>query len=736
MPSQFEYDHLLHPVTLDGLFQCFFTGVAGSQQAMLPTSIDSIKVSASLPKGPGAQFVGFTKVQRKGFRNFSGEIIMSDETWNEPKIVVTGIGCTELDLLTTEVTSNKDGSAIRKICSQFVWKEDVDHVGQVDGEALFVPTKQVSTEYTAACEKAAAIYMRRTISSLTSETEAALPPHLTRYIDWMRGRVGIMEQNEGAPDEEAFLADIAKSHIDGRLICAVGASLPGILDGSIAPLPIMMEDSMLYNYFVSDSSNNMIVKWLDLQGHKRPDYKILEIGAGLGQVTLSALEILGGRYGSTPRFKEYVFSDNDQSCIDDAQKLLKAWQSHVQYKKFDIASDPIAQGFEEESYEVIIAANVSSHQVRATAFHNNHSANSYFKALHGAKDLKATLSHCFRLLKPGGRLVLTEYTNPLDRISFVLGTLPNWWQSEDGRVGGPLINEDEWKSSLVAAGFTGLDLVIKDTAVDRNHCTSMMVTTKPRIMKFPFTKVVVIDARKKTAESSTLAENVLATIANLGLDVEHTTLEGAAALDSDGKPFVSGKGVISLLEAEDPLLINIEKNDFNAMQIVLLQSLGGLWISRGGRQIDPSGDPSFCATTGMLRVVRCEMPHLRMHEMNFSTQMKISSPAATELIGKVFYAIYDEDEANLETEISELNGRLMIPRLFDEKHKNHSLQTLGEQPKPELQPFSQPSRPLRLDIGNPGMLDTLHFVDDPRALAPLGDNEVEIEVLANAMNFV
>ncbi|MCJ1403373.1 hypothetical protein MMC11_006596 [Xylographa trunciseda] len=714
MPSQFEYDHLLHPVTLDGLFQSFFTGASGSQQAMLPTSIDSIKVSAHLPKGPGAEFQGFTKVQRKGFRNFAGTIVMSDETWNEPKIVVTGIGCTELDLLTEEVTTSKEQTAIRKICSQFVWKEDIDHVRQAEGEQLFVPAEPVSPEYTAACEKAAAIYMRRTVANFTPEQEATLSPHLARYVEWIRGRVEHVHQDEDTQDEAAFLAEIAKSHIDGRLICSIGESLPGILEGSIAPLPIMMQDNMLYDYFASDSSNSMVTKWLDLQGHKRPDYKILEIGAGLGQVTLSALETLGGRFGSTPCFKEYVFSDSDQGCIDDAQKLLKAWQGHIQYKKLDIESEPVAQGFEEGSFEVIIAANT----------------------LHGSKNLSVSLSHCYKLLKPGGKLVLTEFTHPLDRISFVLGTLPSWWQSEDGRSGGPLMNEDDWKSALLAAGFSGLDIMIKDTLDAGNHCSSMMVTTKPKVTKFPFTTVVVIDALKTSVETEAMAVNVLKALSDLGLELEQTTLEGAATPGADGKPFVAGKAVVSLIEAEDPLLVDIAKEDFNSMQTVLLQSLGGLWISRGGRQLDPSGDPSFCATTGMLRVVRCEMPHIRMHELNFSTQMRVSSPGAADLVRRVFYSIYDDDEANLETEISELNGHLYIPRLFDEKHKNHSLQTLGEQSMPELQPFSQPGRPLRLDIGNPGMLDTLHFIDDPRPLEPLGDNEVEIEVLANAMNFV
>ena len=717
MPSQFEYDHLLHPTTLDGVFQTFFTGISGSQQAMLPTSIGSIVLSADLPKGAGAEFCGFTKVSRKGFRNYSGTITMGDLTWNDPKIIIKDIGCTELGLLTEELGSDKQLNAIRKLCSQLIWKEDIDHVRQIEGEQLFKPTKQVDSEYTAACERAAGIYMKRTVAGLTPEMEASMAPHSAQYVQWMRQRIGDCAKessDSGAQDDEAFLADIKKAHIDGRLICAIGENLPGILDGSIPPLPIMMEDNMLFDYYASDSSNSMVTKFLELQGHKRPDYKILEIGAGQGSLTLPALETLGGRYGATGCFKEYVFTDSNPSNFENAQKLLKDWQAHLQYKKLDIESDPIEQGFEAESFELIIAGNV----------------------LHGTKNVAESLKHCHKLLKPGGKLVLTEFTNPLDRISFVLGALPSWWSAEDGRTGGPLLDEAEWKRHLLASGFSGVDIVIKDTNDAHTHCSSMMVATKARSMTFSFKKVVVIDAENPSEAAHTLSSKISKAISDLGLPVEHTTLAGAAAVDASGKAFVAGKGIICLAEAERPFVFDPSEAEFNAFKEIIVQSLGGLWVSRGGQMMDPSGDPSFCATTGLLRVCRCEMPDIRIHELNFSSKMDLASESAADLIARFFPSMYDDDLPNLETEASELNGRLYIPRLYDEKHKNHSLQTLDVQPQPEMQPFFQPGRPLRLDIGVPGMLDTLQFVDDPRPLEPMGEKEVEVEVLASAMNFV
>ena len=360
----------------------------------------------------------------------------------------------------------------------------------------------------------------------------------------------------------------------------------------------------------------------------------------------------------------------------------------------------------------------------------------FSKVLHGTENLDESLRHCYKLLKPGGKLVLAEFTHALDRITFVLGSLPGWKLSEDDRVSGPLLDEDGWKQHLVASGFTGLDIVIKDTPDDHIHCSSMMVTTKPKSLILPFKEVVVIDAPNPSDASIALSANISKALIGLGLKVEHASLESAAAEDDNGKIIVADKAIVSLIEAEKPLLYDPSETEFNCVKTIILRSLGGLWISRGGQAVDPSGNPAFCATTGLLRVCRCEMPDIRMHELNFSSQMDLSSQAAADLVGRFFPAMYDDDMPHLETETTELNGRLYIPRLFDEKHKNHSLQTLGKQPQAELQPFSQPDRPLRLDIGVPGMLDTLQFVDDPAPLEPMGQNEVEVEVVANAMNFV
>ena len=317
-----------------------------------------------------------------------------------------------------------------------------------------------------------------------------------------------------------------------------------------------------------------------------------------------------------------------------------------------------------------------------------------------------------------------------------MGTRPSWWLAEDARVGQPMVDETEWKR-LLSPDFGSLDLVIQDSDDIRSHCASLMVSTKRSASKeLPFGQVVVLDAADSSAESRELSTNVVSELQGLGLEVERATLKEATSSDADGKILAADKGVLSLLEAERPFCSDMSKEDFDSVKRLLLSSKGGLWVSRAGIQVDSRSDPMFCATNGLLRTIRTERPDIPMFQLDLSTEAQISSPRISDLITRNFKSECAAESPNIESEVCERHGRLHIARLYDEKPMNHALHMQGRQSPPEPQPFVQPGRPLRLIIGAPGMLDTMYFIDDEKPLAPLGENDVEIEVKANGVNFM
>ncbi|KAI3336843.1 putative polyketide synthase [Xylariaceae sp. AK1471] len=733
MPSQFEYDHLLHPTTLDACLQATYAPTIGNSEARVPSSINSIYVSVDQPKEVGAELYGFSTLVRKGHSSFMGSTVMSDKSWSQPKIVMNGVNFMRLGALKGEIKPEKQPWEIRKICSQLVWKEDLSQVCQSEAENIFPPKPSISAEITAACEKASTIFITRALNTLCSKEYAAITPHLARYEQWIRQRLKTVNNrtqelacgtvsipNLASETERDFLAELSKGSMHGRLLCAVGDALLGILDSSIAEHGAAGKDNVFFEYCSHtlgiSACNNMIAKWLDLSGHKRPDQRILQVGAGTASLTLQALGALGGQNGTTPCFSQYVFTDSDATCFGSAQELLKAWKDCLQYNELDIEKDPANQGFEKESFDVIVVGHV----------------------LHTTKRIDVALSHCFQLLRPGGKLVLGEFTHSPDRVHFVKGVLPTWWQSEDERTSGPLLDENEWNRRLIISKFSGIDIMIRDSQDENDHCSSMIVATKPIKPNLSFNNVVLIQAWDASEDVKTLSINTFEKLTKLGLNVELATLEQATALDAHGKMLISGKPVVSLLEAETPFVYELSETNFILLKRVLIGSRGGLWVSRSNRQLDPSGDPAFCCTVGLLRCMRNEKTDIRMHELALSSGIHVSSREAADLIARSVRSIFEADSLKVEaeTELAEYNGRLYIPRILDDKDLNKSLDMIGRQPPAELQPFYQPDRSLRLDISAPGKLNTLCFVQDPLLSEPLGENDIELEVHANGLNFV
>ena len=367
MPAQFEYDHLLHPTTLDGIFQAFVAGATDCNQALVPTAIGSIYVSASLPMNAGEELQGFSRVSRKGFRNFVGPIYMSDKSWKEPKVVVKGIFCTELGALSGQSDSSDDSSFVKKLCSQIVWKEDVNQIGQKHAReilSLGEDNPSETSQIVADLDRAAKYYMSRTLAALSTEDEAALAPHLAHFVQWMHHRMSVENVSNDEEIDNAFLDDAAAKSADGRLLHFTGENLVDILQNKASSSTLAARDDLMFEYHTSSvglgRANKTVLRWLDLQAHKRPDCSYLELSGSSSALTLPALEILGGKVGeSTPRFTQYTFTSAYPQVHGSMQKSLKRWQDRTKFKTFDINKDPFTQGFEKESFDVIIASNVS-----------------------------------------------------------------------------------------------------------------------------------------------------------------------------------------------------------------------------------------------------------------------------------------------------------------------------------------------------------------------------------------
>lgn len=430
MPHKFEYPHLIHPATLDSVLQMALPALTGLREslkvAMMPTAFKSIYISKDISNVPGDELHGYSFSHSIGYRDSDSDLVVYDSKWENPQIIIKEFRTTALTAMMDGLMSNESAPNTRKLCSQLIWKEDIDLLKR--DQAIVVFRKAASTiqhfESTVIeeLELASFIYIDRVLNSFTSEQVTAFAPHLKLYYEWMQHQrnlacQGLLEHQSPRIDwlildtdyKDQVLERVANQSVDGNLLCRVGDHLVQIFKGEIEPLQVMLEDDLLYDFYrhgigMAETYAQM-VEYMDRVAHKRPNMKILEVGAGTGGTTLPLLQGMGGHLGSSPRFRSYTFTDISTGFFEKAREIFKEWAPYMTFKKLNIEEDPVAQGFELGTYDIIVAANV----------------------LHVSRSMDLTLANVKSLLKPGGTLVIEEITHMLMRHPMIVGCLPGWW---------------------------------------------------------------------------------------------------------------------------------------------------------------------------------------------------------------------------------------------------------------------------------------------------------------------
>lgn len=123
MPAQYEYDHVIHPATLDSMFQTVF---AVGDSSMVPSYIRQITLSPDMLRGAGAEFHGYATAQRKGYREAEADIVMSDKDFSKPLVVVKGM---EFVKISSDVSGFLPSE--RHLCSEITW-QDIGNVPQFE----------------------------------------------------------------------------------------------------------------------------------------------------------------------------------------------------------------------------------------------------------------------------------------------------------------------------------------------------------------------------------------------------------------------------------------------------------------------------------------------------------------------------------------------------------------------------------------------------------------------------
>lgn len=676
--------YVMHPAAMDACFQlCLVSQARGLarnfDRLVMPTLIESLEVHRGGEK--------MTAVASWGSGN------------NRPGIECASDGRLALSLSGFELTPLDEGDEADHdtyAAARLEWLPDFDFV---DVAPLFKPPPTDR-------ENLRLIEQLTLLCIIDSEEKLRGLEPAEAHFEKLRAFLGreIQDARDGknclAPDSSAWLSlsrEDRTSRIDQLYQTLSGKTRAGLTEGlkrindniaaiftgKLDTIDVLMEDGVLAELYNAMSFG--YGDFVRLLSSTRPTLRILEVGAGTGGTTELILSDLMHE-GGLPRFSTYTFTDVSAGFFPQARERF-AYAPNMNYRVFDISQDPLAQGFDEGTYDVIFAANV----------------------VHATPCLGGTLGNLNRLLRPGGALVLTEICTELRSPTYIFGNFVGWWLGEaDGRPLAPYVPPSRWHDELLASGFTGIETAVYDEEAPYMCCTTIFsrrpVQAKPRGMR------VSLLTLEPAGEVAT------------GLKAALQETKYSVEVFRMGEALPPGQDVLVTADIEKNFFDDINETDFLHFR-ELVRSQGTdqklLWLT--SRVQIQCKDPRSAQALGAARTVRTELA-TPFHTLEISR----GEPELAGLVLKVFNKIRtEEDDDNLESdkEFVVHDGVICTGR-----YQPFSL--AGELSRRSLEGHDTISA---LRVGKPGDIESLCWrkVAWP---AVIPDDEVEIEPMAIGLN--
>jgi acyl transferase domain-containing protein/NADPH:quinone reductase-like Zn-dependent oxidoreductase/short-subunit dehydrogenase/acyl carrier protein len=767
-------DYRLHPAILDACFQTLlptlptwsnWQGMKG--ETFVPVKIERVRFHAT----PPARALAHTRVAHYGPTELKIDLRILDEDGN-CLVDVQG-----LIVRPVAYGAQRAGGTLY----EYQWKLDPLHAirdgrdsGHVAAPAALAPVVQqegeilrqrfnrarYQGEFQSLSRAIAAGYISGALRELGWTPAACAGPAIEQlaerlgmapqYHRWLRLMLKDLSADELASTVEPRRLwkeawdEFPECQAELMLLRLCGENLPAVLRGELDPLGLIFPEGtlttaeILYQDSPSFRLNNLLVQKAVLEMVRRlpkgKALRILEIGGGTGGMTSFVLPVL------PEHCTEYVFTDVSARFTAHAQHKFARFP-FVQCQTLDVERDPLEQGFDPHSFDVIIASDV----------------------LHATSDLRKTLDRLKQLLGSGGTLVIVELTRPWLFMTLIFGLLKGWWLFDDDiRRNEPCVSQDTWKRLLHDAGYTDT-VCIADCPTPERAQHSVILAHAPRRPQSPalapqasaesrtwlvFTDTGGVDrASAGAALVRKLEERGDGVIrVTHGAEFRHDGATGfniRAGNSDDMRRLVAGvservsrlAGIVHLwsLDAEatesltsDALVSSARLGCVGAMQLVQALaatdrlSVDDVWlVTHAAQPLDHRADTLRLAQSplwGFGRVAVNEYHNLRCRLVDLAT---CAGEEIASLAEELNAGPGTEDEIALHGELRYV--RRLVPV------SSGTLHGMGRQ-------VGEPPGPFQMEVARPGILDSLHACSVVRK--PPGPNEVEIEVAATGLNFM
>ncbi|KAL1888583.1 Type I Iterative PKS [Sporothrix stenoceras] len=787
MPAHHHSPIVVHPGTLDACLHGIMAFRSLLKAAIMPVFFEHISIHAAMENvEAGADLGVYLGVQQSGFRNLDINLTAyshaaTDKTSTAaPLIRMDGLRMTSLAGSMPSGSGSGSSGDQPKTYFQSEWRPDPAFLSSAQFDDLCAHLMPPEAE-SAALRRLdqSAFYMADYAVSQVSED---VVPSLTTkgrklYASLKRQRDSVLKLYESQPgaknaivhadniaswpnaspeERAALLEELAATGAEGRLLSAVSASMHKIVLGTADPLEVTMKGDVLGQYYAHNPrmarQYQQAAVYVDLLAHKNPHMRILEIGAGTGGATLPLLRSLGGDAdgkNTLPRFASYDVTDISSGFFEAFREKTQPWASLLNFKRLDIEKDPMRQGFNEGTYDLVVAANV----------------------LHATRNIGRTVAHARKLLRPGGTLLLIELVRvPQQLVSTaavgnIFGIFDGWWVAEEEhRQDSPLLAESQWDAVLKEQGFSGLDAAVWETPDVATHQGTTMIATavyQPIVGAEETSEEkteTVVETHKLVEATSDLPPAVLITdsaanktwLQALAASIAPSTTLPIYTMDDD-LPAIADSQVCIFYQTNPKTLGPQTPESMDKMRTLFLRPVGTsggsvLWLTRGAS--DGEAVPDFALVQGLLRTLRVELGGRLVHlDLDLEAPTDVNADPAVKTVSRVFAKSFTDlaatdiasdgrpSEIELELAVRGRHGTVHIPRYNEAPStSDYVAARTGRRILVPASPI-QPGRHLTLEVGQPGLLDSLYFDDDVSLETDLPDDHVEITVHAAGLNF-
>ena len=443
-----ESTYAVHPATLDtciqlALISCHAGQVENLNKAFVPVFADNVCIWNS-ESHDAKEAWGVAHGSLVGLRSAYARVQLYGTSSTVPLLDIGELKC-----VTYDGAPDTDGS---KIAREPYWRPvariDSDTLTARTAGALFNPIR-ISPTILAALDTLSAHIIANIEDELQKEgTIWDKTRNHNGFFDWIKAWISSAEREEvhsvgREADRFAIIEELATKLCEvpeAKCLKTLHDNIDRVLGGDTNSFRMLMENNLLTEL----STSGVFVKgaYLQLQGlvdllaHKNPRMRILEVGVGSAGATAAVLETLSAK-SIFKRFAEYVLTDSAGWCLSNAKARFSDCGGGLVFQTLDILKDPISQGFEEHSFDLIIAAGC-------------------LVELHSPA---SGLEHLHTLLNPSGSLILVETTRSALALEILCRTLTGNWHQE-----ALFKTAAEWNDILNGCGFSDIIVSLKDVS--------------------------------------------------------------------------------------------------------------------------------------------------------------------------------------------------------------------------------------------------------------------------------